>query len=35
MKYREVIKLIKANGCYLKRQKGSHRIYRHRQYPGI
>ncbi|SFE20446.1 type II toxin-antitoxin system HicA family toxin [Spirosoma endophyticum] len=35
MKVREVIKLLEEDGWYLKRQSGSHRIYRHPTKPGI
>jgi predicted RNA binding protein YcfA (HicA-like mRNA interferase family) len=29
MKYRDVIKLIEADGWYLKRTSGSHHVYKH------
>lgn len=35
MKVREIIQLLEDNGWYFKRQKGSHRIYRHPTKPGI
>ena len=35
MKYREVIKIVENDGCFLKRQKGSHRIYRHNAKSGF
>jgi predicted RNA binding protein YcfA (HicA-like mRNA interferase family) len=34
MKVRDVIKLIELDGWRLDRQRGSHRIYRHRTKPG-
>ncbi len=35
MKYRDVIKIVEGDGWFLKRQKGSHRIYRHNKKSGI
>jgi len=35
MKYRDVIKLIEDDDWRQVRQKGSHRVYRHSQKPGI
>jgi predicted RNA binding protein YcfA (HicA-like mRNA interferase family) len=35
VKVREVIKLIKQDGWQFERQRGSHRIYRHPQKPGV
>ncbi len=35
MKYREVVKLIEADGWYQARQKGSHRAYKHNLKKGI
>ncbi len=34
MKFRELTRLIEADGWYLQRQKGSHRQYRHPTKPG-
>jgi predicted RNA binding protein YcfA (HicA-like mRNA interferase family) len=32
---KQIEKLIKINGWYFVRQKGSHRIYKHKSIPGI
>jgi predicted RNA binding protein YcfA (HicA-like mRNA interferase family) len=34
MKYREIIAIITADGWYLARTRGSHRIYKHAVKPG-
>jgi predicted RNA binding protein YcfA (HicA-like mRNA interferase family) len=34
MKYREIIAIIIADGWYLARTRGSHRIYKHAVKPG-
>ena len=35
MKYRDMIRLIEADGWVLARTNGSHRIYKHPTKPGI
>jgi predicted RNA binding protein YcfA (HicA-like mRNA interferase family) len=35
MKVRDVIRLIEEHGWEFQRQRGSHRIYRHPERPGI
>lgn len=35
MKFREMIKLLKADGWYLARARGSHQQYRHAEKPGL
>lgn len=35
MRVREVIRLLEADGWYLKRQRGSHRQYQHAVKPGL
>ena len=35
MKVREIIKLLKADGWYLERTRGSHRQFKHPTKPGI
>ncbi len=35
MKVRELVKMIEADGWYLSRQKGSHKIYKHSVKRGI
>jgi predicted RNA binding protein YcfA (HicA-like mRNA interferase family) len=35
MKFRHLIRLIKADGWYLVRTKGSHQQYRHPDKPGL
>ena len=35
MKYREIVKLIEADGWRLSRQRGSHRQYQHETKPGV
>ncbi len=35
MKYREIIKLIKEDGWYLHRSKGSHHVFKHMSKAGI
>lgn len=35
MKFRDMIKLLKTDGWYLARARGSHRQYRHPTKPGL
>jgi predicted RNA binding protein YcfA (HicA-like mRNA interferase family) len=35
LKYKEIIKIIENDGWYIKRQKGSHIIYKHKVKKGI
>jgi len=35
LKVRKVIKLIEADGWFLRRTKGSHRQYKHNKKPGL
>lgn len=35
MKYKDIIKFIEKDGWYVVRQKGSHRVYRHKTKQGI
>lgn len=35
MKVRDIIKLIKSDGWYLVRTKGSHQQYKHSEKPGL
>jgi predicted RNA binding protein YcfA (HicA-like mRNA interferase family) len=35
LKYREIVKLIEADGWRLSRQRGSHRQYTHETKPGV
>jgi predicted RNA binding protein YcfA (HicA-like mRNA interferase family) len=35
MKFRDMIKLLKEDGWYLVRSKGSHQQYRHPEKPGL
>jgi predicted RNA binding protein YcfA (HicA-like mRNA interferase family) len=35
MKFRDMVKLLRADGWYLARTRGSHRQYRHPAKPGL
>ncbi len=35
MKYRDIVRLVRQDGWYLKRTSGSHEIYKHPTKPGI